>query len=349
MKKGFGYQLITNHLIIHIVVWLILFSLPVLFSFDNLPDTFWRYLRDWLPLFFSGLIFYLNYLFLIDRFFFTSHYWPYFLLNLITIILVTGLTHLIFENILSFVDLPQPAHGPNPPSLLMIFFRNFTSLFLTTGVAIAIKSTQKWMDTEQRQKQLEQDHLESELLNLKNQLNPHFFFNTLNNIYSLIALDQDKAQESVHRLSKMMRYLLYDSNERFVSLSKEIEFINSYIDLMTLRLSDHVQVYRKIAESPGKLQIAPLLFISLLENAFKHGVSASESSSVEITLSILPDNKLIFIVKNTAFQKNNNDLSGSGIGLKNLETRLTLLYPEAHSFHYQFQNNFFETNLTLQL
>lgn len=349
MQTSTWYRLHKNNKIIHILVWIILFSLPVLFSFNSQPDTVLRYLRDWLPLISSGIIFYINFLWCIDRFLFKSNYWTFFLINAFLIVVITFLTIEGFAFLTELFDPNRIGNLSRRPPLYLIIFRNATSLILTIAVAIAIKSTFRWQFTERRQKQMEQEHLESELVHLKNQLNPHFFFNTLNNIYTLIAIDQDKAQDTVHRLSKMMRYLLYDSNEKFVPLSKEIEFINHYIDLMELRLSDHVKVTRAFHIQNQQVQIAPLLFISLIENAFKHGVSATQNSEVEVRLSITAEQKLIFAVKNTAFPKEDKDLSGSGIGLENLDKRLNLLYPGRHSFKYGLNKDAFEATLTLQL
>ena len=121
---------------------------------------------------------------------------------------------------------------------------------------------------------------EAELQNLKSQLNPHFLFNTLNNIYSLIAFSPEKAQEAVHDLSRLLRYVLYESSQPFVSLEKDFDFLRNYVELMRIRLPKHVELKTNIvASSPGTL-IAPLLFISLVENAFKHGVSNNKPSFI---------------------------------------------------------------------
>lgn len=349
MNKRLAYRWDKSSKVIHVLAWIILFCLPILFSLNNPPDTFFRYVGEWLPLVFSAIIFYLNYLILIDRFLFKSNYWLFILLNVLVISATTWLT---FEGFQLLGDLFRGNGGDSPPQrrpLLMIFFRISSSQLLTVAVAIAIKSTRRWYETEQRQKQLEQEHLESKLVNLKNQLNPHFFFNTLNNIYSLIPVDQQKAQEVVHHLSKMMRYLLYESNSKFVPLAKEVDFINYYIDLMELRLSDHVKINRSIRVEQPQVQIAPLLFISLVENAFKHGVSATATSEVAISLGATSDGKLEFVIRNTAYPKKEKDLSGSGIGLENLEKRLNLLYPERHLFDYRQDHDYFEATLTLQL
>ena len=349
MSSGWGYRLSKNNTMIHILVWLVLFSIPVLFSLNQSgTEPFSRYLRGWLPLIFSALTFYVNYLFLIDRFLFKSKYGAFILINIGVIALFVYLIISGHEYLNAKIDIDRTEMRPPPPSAMPFIFVNSLFLILTIGGAIAIKSTRQWQLYEEREKKLKQEHMESELANLKNQLNPHFFFNTLNNIYSLIPVDQDKAQEVVYRLSKMMRYLLYDSNEKFVPLEKEIEFINYYLDLMALRLSDHVEIRRSLDVGQSTLKVAPLLFISLIENAFKHGVSASKLSEIDVNIH-LKHNKLQWFVRNTAFPKEDKDRSGSGIGLVNLEKRLQLLYPGHFNLDYYTENHHFEAKLELEL
>lgn len=132
---------------------------------------------------------------------------------------------------------------------------------------------------------MEQERTEAELKNLKNQLNPHFLFNTLNNIYSLIAISPERAQSAVLELSKLLRYVLYENTQPYVPMEKELEFNHNYIELMRLRLARHVQVDVNIPTGLCRgYKIAPLLFITLIENAFKHGTSASTRSFVKINM-----------------------------------------------------------------
>ena len=180
--------------------------------------------------------------------------------------------------------------------------------------------------------ELEKNMVEAELNNLKSQLNPHFLFNTLNNIYSLIAFSPDRAQKAVHDLSRLLRYVLYESSQPAVSLGKEENFIRNYVELMRIRLPEHVEVKTDISIERPEAAIAPLLFISLIENAFKHGVSNSKPSFIHIKIQ-QEENKVICSIKNSYFPKEEGrDKSGSGIGLQNLQRRLDLLYPGTHIF-----------------
>ena len=174
--------------------------------------------------------------------------------------------------------------------------------------------------------------LQSELQHLKYQLQPHFFFNALNNIYSLIDFDSEKAKQSVHSLSKLMRHLLYKTDVDKISLSEEIDFLNKYIDLMSLRLNDKTKVYTNFPTKIPSLEVAPLLFISIVENAFKHGVSATQHSDISFKMEVIED-EIQFTASNSNFPKTDTDKSGSGIGVENLKKRLNLLYPKKHEFH----------------
>ena len=188
---------------------------------------------------------------------------------------------------------------------------------------------------------------ENELKNLKNQLNPHFLFNTLNNIYALISISQDKAQKSIHELSQLLRYILYENNETEVTLEKDLLFVKNYISLMQLRLNSLTTLKVDINEKcvSGK-KIAPLLFISLIENAFKHGVSCSKESFVSISIHVNEDT-VICRVANSYFPKKGNDKSGSGIGINNLQRQLDILYSDRYSLTKSIENNIYTTELII--
>ena len=198
--------------------------------------------------------------------------------------------------------------------------------------SIAIKSTQRWVKTETERKEAANVKLQSELQHLHYQLQPHFFFNSLNNIYSLVDISPEQAKTSIHSLSKLMRYMLYETNLEVVPLSKEIDFMKKYIDLMKLRVSDKTTVNYSFPSEETGIKIAPLLFISLIENAFKHGVSASKESDIQHKHDLQRQNGYFLQLKTIIFLKRTDDKSGSGIGLQNLEKRLQLLYVDKYDF-----------------
>ena len=136
-------------------------------------------------------------------------------------------------------------------------------------------------------KELEHNNLQTELDYLKYQINPHFFMNTLNNIHALVDIDTEKAKQTIVELSRLMRYVLYESNNRLISLSKELQFLNHYIELMRIRYTDKVRIYVSFPTDTGEVQVPPLLFVSFVENAFKHGVSYQHASFVSVCLQVV--------------------------------------------------------------
>ena len=164
----------------------------------------------------------------------------------------------------------------------------FTSLFLVF-FSLGLRVLERHSQTEKLQKELEKEKLNSELAFLKNQISPHFFFNTLNNIYSLISINAEDSQKAVLKLSKLMRYLLYESEHGNTKLSNEIDFMNNYIDLMKLRMSDKIKLSVSFPEKYDDINIPPLLFIPFIENAFKHGISYREKSFIDISMQAEKD------------------------------------------------------------
>lgn len=189
---------------------------------------------------------------------------------------------------------------------------------------------------------------QAELTWLKHQLNPHFLFNTLNNISSLTQIDPDKAQESIGQLSDLLRYALYDSEANQVPLSAEIDFMNNYIDLMALRCNENTTVQKELEEPKEHVQVAPLLFISLVENAFKHGVNARYPSFVRVSMHYA-GGELHFRAENSLFGKPGTDHIGSGIGLDNMKRRLELLYPGRYTYSQKAGDDVYSVDVTLKV
>jgi two-component system LytT family sensor kinase len=224
----------------------------------------------------------------------------------------------------------RPRQPPRPqPGLPLRMGDLFTMIItiLVVGISSTITIVQKLQQDIQQRRELEKDKVTTELSLLKAQINPHFFFNTLNNIYALTAINPKVAGEAIHQLSKMMRYLLYDTGKGQNLLSHEIEFVKNYINLMKLRLTDAVQIKIDLPKYQHDLPLAPMIFLPFVENAFKHGVSATEPSYININIS--ENNKVLTMVVNNAIMKDNNISldTNSGIGLVNTRRRLDLLYP----------------------
>lgn len=256
--------------------------------------------------------------------------------------------HLLFRYVL-------PDTGHRPPmertwqDALRFFAGNAVLYLLVVGAGVAIRMTGGWYRAEAARQELEHSRTEAELQNLKSQLNPHFLFNTLNNIYSLIQIDVDRAQRSVHELSSLLRYVLYESSRPTVPLKAEVEFLRDYIELMRIRQPRHVRVFVSLPEEPSPTPVAPLLFISLVENAFKHGVSNEKPSYVTIDIHE-EEGRLVCRIRNSCFPKSgDSDRSGSGIGLTNLSKRLEMIYPGRYTFEYGQAGDAYQALLCIEL
>lgn len=221
---------------------------------------------------------------------------------------------------------------------------------LVLGIGTAITVVQHWQQEARLRERLDQQRVEAELSLLKAQINPHFFFNTLNNIYSLTLIDGERARAALHRLSRMMRYVLYDTASGHAQLSQEVAFIQDYITLMQLRLTDRVQVTFEQPEPLREVLIAPMMLLPFVENAFKHGVAATAPSRIYIGVRQPTPQQLEIDVRNTLFAKASTDLAGSnGIGLTNTQRRLDLLYPGRYTLQVtpKTADNEFEVKLRL--
>ena len=222
---------------------------------------------------------------------------------------------------------------PKPGFHYLGFLRNFLMFLAICAVAVCIRLSLLWQKSELARQKLESERKDAELKVLQHQVSPHFLLNSLNNIYSLIAFDQEQAQQCILELSKILRYQLYESTARFVPLSKEVEFLENYISLMKIRMSANTKVTTdfQITED-NSLLIAPNILISIVENAFKHGVSPTEASFVNVRLET-SDNSICFHCENSNFPKSaHNDRSGGGLGLQQVAQMLELCYPN----HYEW-------------
>jgi LytS/YehU family sensor histidine kinase/uncharacterized membrane protein (UPF0136 family) len=331
----------------HVLVWLVLISMPYLLSYGQQQDINRVIAHFWIPLIFSALIFYCNYFILIDRFLFTKKMIPFVLINIILIFNFIFLKEVIEQNFYTeLIKKRGDEEGVGPPFKMFVYIQ-ILSYTAPLFFSIAVKSTKRLVKTEAERKEAINIKLKSELQHLHYQLQPHFFFNSLNNIYALVDISPDQAKSSIHSLSKLMRYMLYETNVESILLSKEIDFMKKYIDLMKLRVSDKTVVNYNFPSEEKGISIAPLLFISLIENAFKHGVSASKPSQIKINLSI-QENTVFFVIENDNFPKKTDDKSGSGIGLFNIQKRLELLYPNKHSFNTFVNDNRFVAQLKIE-
>ncbi len=335
--------------LIHALIWAVVICLPL---FRTSPDrpmmTGTEYIRFLMvPLSFMA-VFYLNYFILIDKFLARRRMGLFVILNILLIAAAMTAVHLIFRYVLP-PDFHRPPRMRPLMDSMMFLGRNALMYVLVAGASVAVRMTAGWWRAEAARRDLEHRRSEAELQNLRQQLNPHFLFNTLNNIYSLIQIDPARAQIAVHDLSHLLRYVLYGGNREEVPLKDEVDFIREYIALMRIRLPGYVKVSVELPEAPAGQMIAPLLFISLVENAFKHGVSNDKPSYVHIRITV-EGNRLECFTANSCFPKTQGtDRSGSGVGLANLSRRLELIYPGKHVLRYGQEGEEYRAFLSIDL
>lgn len=361
-------------LFVFVVVWIAVFSVPFFNQrMENTVD--WsKVTREWITMLSLLIVFTLNTLVLVPRFLFQKKYTVFIVLVFILIMAVVGITIILQMRLLPEQPLQMPPMelgpgmppmelGPGmpaplgykpqavpvPKSLFMIFIDNFLLSFLVIGVGTAIKMVSQWLNEESKRKDLEKEQLKTELALLRHQVSPHFFMNTLNNIHALIDINPDDAKNSIIQLSTMMRYLLYDTAHGQTTLKKEIAFIESYIALMKLRFSQKVEISLLMPEYIKDIQIPPMLFISFLENAFKHGVGYNFDSYVSLKLE-QSDKSLKCIIRNSKVEGNENaDNTYSGIGMANIKKSLQLLYGDEYLLEIIENEKEFEVQLTISI
>lgn len=313
-------------------VWLMLFLSPLMFSHEQTISLVRVAAFSIFPLCMMT-VFYTNYLWLVPRYYIAHEERFYWIFNMIMILILAVLMQLWMHLLHPlFPDDGRPHPEPSFLKQLLFVARNIFNLSVVLFIATSMEISSRWHQMEDERIEMEAARKEAELANLRSQINPHFLLNTLNNIYALTAFDTEKAQKAIMELSKMLRHMLYDNQQNMVNLKEEIQFIGNYVNLMKLRLPQNVEVrFHSNYPEPCNIQVAPLIFISLVENAFKHGVSPTEKSFIDINISAEKD-LLTCEIKNSNYPKTQQDRSGHGIGLQQVERRLNLSYPQRHTW-----------------
>lgn len=348
-------------ILVHLLGWIMLCVVLLLLSplswrmgEVSLPYQFW--LKQ---IFLIGIlitIFYSNSSILVPNILLKGKNYLYLLIIILGAILFYGLI-VYFEQFTGYgramhqVFNPEKPYNPGKrwlPGDVFQLLLYVISIGLSTSVALV----QKWQKDDALRREMDRQRINTELSYLKAQINPHFFFNTLNNIYALTNLDVSKAQEALLKLSRMMRYVLYENQKNETLLSKEIKFIEDYIELMKMRLSSKVKLNIQIEEPKEDLIIAPMLLLPFLENCFKHGVSSQQESEIFIKVEIMGET-LFFETRNHVFPVNQDspEAHENGIGLTNTQRRLDLIYPEKHRLKFGKDESKQEywVNLTINL
>ena len=353
---------------LHLIVWAILFVFPSYFLYVDSRYDISLLQRTYIQTAFYAFLFYINYLWLAPRLFFRKKKIGYFITASVFVIIATTIMELSsfpsipknrfnppdrFQNP-SFnltekpppLKLPGEEHRPRPSRSWSIYNFLLTSV-LISGLGLGIRFSDKLILTEKQKKEAEKEKLNAELAFLKNQINPHFLFNTLNSIYSLALMKSDQTPEAVLKLSDMMHYVIYDIQSDKVPLEKDIQYLRHFVELQKIRLSDTTEVHLNTSGDFSSFSISPLLLMAFVENAFKYGTSSHEKTSILIDIHLIK-NVLDVKISNQIFpgrQKN----SIAGIGLRNTRQRLDLEYPNKHRLTLTDNGKVFIVKLSIDL
>ena len=310
---------------LHVAFWGFMFLSPLTYM-RGTGVTVINYLMNCVAPMLMMIVFYLNYLWLTPKYFVSGKHRYYLLINTI-LVTVLGVAQNYWMNYAHelFYSVPPPPRHFTFLDFIIFVLRDIFNLAIFSTMATALVLAFRWQHNEDARLEAEAARSDAELRNLRSQVNPHFLLNTLNNIYALTAIDQTRAQDAIMQLSQLLRHILYDNQEAEVPLKDEIKFLENYINLMKIRLSGNVDVRFDSNVSRPDLRVAPLLVVSLVENAFKHGISPTEPSFVHVSLST-DNNQLVCRIENSNHPKTESDRSGHGVGLGQVQQRLDLSY-----------------------
>ena len=316
--------------LLYLMVWMVIILVPVLNSkmLEEVHVSLENILIAWLKIAPYLLIFIIHNSLIAPRLLLRKHrYVWYLVVNLLTITAVFSLVA-IYEKYAPYDTEPYILNGKASFTDLAIYWNILLGFFMT-GLNMGIKLLYRSLRDEQQMEELKRQNLQAEMDYLRYQINPHFFMNTLNNIHALIDIDTEYAKSAVIELSKMMRYVLYESGSETISLKKDIQFIENYIELMRIRYDSSIDICLDYpATIPNKVAIPPLLLIVFVENAFKHGVSYNHASFIHIRIGYR-DDAVTAVISNSRHEKSRPGTTG--IGLENVKKRLALIYQDNYT------------------
>ncbi|MFC0779402.1 sensor histidine kinase [Flavobacterium sp. HJSW_4] len=357
--KNTGY----NKILFHCAIW-VFFILTSLIQFYESP---FKMNNDFYAQWLTGIVlFYLNYFYLVPNYLLQKKYWLYFTfaLLLIAVFMIIRLhyfipefRHLRPENIMPPRMAPHDVHFfPRNEKMYQrvemrqpLFFKIGPSFFyiLVITISAIIRTLTEFYNNQQNKLIAETHRTNTELIYLRKQTNPHFLFNSLNSIYSLAHKKSDLVPDAIVTLSELMRYMLYETDNKTVALEKEVNYIQNYIELQKLRLNNIEDIVINVHGDTKNKFIEPLLLISFVENAFKYGTDYKGAAHVKIKV-LITDHNLDFWIENT-IENYVKDPENSGIGLVNIQSRLDLLYPNAHELTITQDNEYYRVHLNLKL
>ncbi len=331
--------------LVHILLWIVIICLPFYFTSKTLID--FHPAKDYHALVHFGisnilliLVFYLNYFYLIPKLLFKKKYILYFVICIF-------LFFFLFQSPRWITDLfnqrpPLMKPDENAVKMFPMLFSNSILMYISVFVSsIALRINK-------RLQQIESYKYNTQLNNLRAQINPHFLFNTLNSIYSVTIKKAPEAADMVQKLAEMMRFTLKESQSDYVSLSKEIEYVQNYIELQKMRFDENVKISFQITGDMKQYRIAPLILIPFVENAFKYGVNSEEDSLINIQITLEQNNLSVLVHNNKVFLENSM-VEKNGVGIENTLKRLDLIYPHQHQCFIKETEKDFTVNLQITL
>lgn len=336
----------------HILFWVVILIFQVtrsrtgslVYTFDDILPVFLEHLTM-LPLLIVASYFTADYI--LPKYFYTRRYFKFGVALVFSgIFFVLSMRAYLFY--VFFPEYYPYFNGHFPKFMQFNIFQHIFYIYSTVAIVVMVKYIRRVNRIEAQKNMLEKQTIASELALLRSQVNPHFLFNTLNNINALIVRDPKRAYASILKLSEIMRYMLYDAKNETVLLKKEIEYINSYIGLLQLRVESPGFIKFDVQGYPEDISIGPMLFVPLVENAFKHGNKDAAPPGVSISMKI-EDRSIFFEVANYVKQNPEVVDSTGGIGIPNLKRRLELLYPNKHTFNVEIVDDKYIATLQVNL
>lgn len=339
------YSFLTQRKVYHCFFWFSFFILLFILEKgdDGLMD---KLLSVSTNIIFYAAIVYINVLYLIPHFLKKKRIFTYLVLLIAVVLFITPIKLFAFHMLFTGDEVKQNG------LISQQHYFYLANLFIAFGSTL-VSIIMDWMQHQRERTILENQNIQSELRFLKSQINPHFLFNTLNSIYALTLKKSDDAPEIVVKLSEMLRYMLYECNEKLVPLSKEVHYIQNYLSLEQLRHGGKISIKFDVVGEVNGETIAPLLFVPFLENSFKHGASKTiKDGYVNVVLTMKEKEQIQFTVENNktdTIPTANHRLKSGGIGLTNLDRRLKILYPNKHKLTISNSPNVYKVTLDLTL
>ena len=341
------YKKNIPQILVHLFLWCALYGL-LLYPFFSLSQPVPGCML--LKMITATLLFYLNYFILVPQLLLNGRKIIYLVVSIALIGIISYVMHKFFRPP-EMNQFANPLHRMEPHQNDLLAFRFPLIPVVNFGVPFLFSTMLRvyvgWQKNESLRKSIEKEKVESELQFFKAQLNPHFLFNSLNTIYSLSVKKSNDTSEAIINLSELMRYMLYEADKGNVPISKEIEYIRSYVALQRLRLANNENVHLKVSGDDSNIKIPPLLFISFIENAFKYGTDYNGKTMIKINF-LIQDKSIHFNIVNSIGNQKPKTKS-SGLGLENVKNRLKYLYPNSHELRIADDGEIYEVDLIINL